>query len=187
MFILWIYYGIYSRVDIMILNDRDIMELANHFGRPLVIPFDVKHLTPNGYDLSIKEIKVMDETADKITGIVKPKIFDIKDGDLFIPARTFVIGMTDERVEMPADMVAFLWIRSSYGRKGLILMASVVDAGYCGNLALSMYNCSNDGITIPKDGKRTICQIVFMKMDSTPMATYALRSGNYQNQNTLKV
>jgi len=158
----------------MILTDRDILEKANRFGRPLVIPFDAKHVTPNGYDLSLKEVKIGKEVKN------------INDGDLVIPAKTFVVGMSEERVEMPVDVIGFLWIRSSYGRKGLILMASVVDAGYCGNLALSMCNSSDSDIVIPKDGKRTICQMVFQQLDSTPSATYCMRSGHYQNQNTLK-
>jgi len=158
----------------MILVDREIIKRADHFGRPLVIPFELKQVTPNGYDLTIKEIKIKDEVEN------------INEADVVIPAKTFVVGMTEERVEMPADVVGFLWIRSSYGRKGLILMASVVDAGYCGNLALSMYNSSDDDIVIPKYGKRTICQIVFDQLDSTPSRLYAQRSGTYQNQNSLK-
>jgi len=170
----------------MILTDRDIIELANHFGRPLTKPFDIKHVTPNGYDLSIAEIKIMDNTANEIMKTNLNEVYHIEDGDLMIPGRTFVIGMTEEFVEMPADMVAELWIRHSFGRKGLILAASLVDAGYHGKIALTMYNCSNNPIIIKKDEKRTICQIKFEKLDTMPLEGYAMRSGHYQNQVSLK-
>jgi dCTP deaminase len=171
----------------MILTDKDIINRANNMGRPLTKPFDEKHVTPNGYDLSIKEVELKIEALEQMLGLKHEKhILNINDEDIVIPGKTFCVGMTEERVEMPANVVGFLWIRSSYGRKGLILMASVVDAGYCGNLALSMYNCSEDPIVIEKNGKRTICQIVFEQLDSTPSALYAQRSGHYQNQKSLK-
>ena len=168
----------------MILTDRDIINKANNLGRPLVKPFDEKNVTPNGYDLSLGEVKV--KTRHLYCEDVVDKVQNLNDGDIDIIPKTFFVAMTEEEVEMPSDVIGFLWIRSSYGRKGLILMASVVDAGYKGKLALSMYNCSDDIITFKKDAKRTIVQIVFEQLDSTPSALYAKRSGHYQNQKTLK-
>lgn len=159
----------------MILTDRDILFRSKKLGRPLVKPFYEKHLTPNGYDLSIEEIKI-----DNV-------INNINKGNIRVPRKTFFVGMTEEFVMMPKDMIAHLWIRSSYGRKGIILSASVVDAGYHGKIALSMYNASKRPVVFEKDKKRTVVQIVFETLDTIPSKTYTQRSGTYQNQNTLKI
>lgn len=158
----------------MILTDKDILTRTNYLGRPLVKPFNEQNLTPNGYDLSMDEVKI---------GNI---ISNINIENITISSKTFFIIMSKEFIEMPDNMVATLYIRSSYARKGLILSDSMVDAGYHGKLALSMYNASNKEIVLEKDKKRTIVQIVFEQLESIPDKTYVQRSGNWQNQVTLK-
>ena len=157
----------------MKLNDKEITFYANNLGRPLVKPFREEQLTPNGYDLNIGEIKINDH------------IYNIDIEDITIPPKTFFIVMTEEYARIPDDVIAHLWIRHSHGRKGIILSASVVDAGYNGKIALTMYNASDKPVTFEKDKKRTIVQIEFEKIIK-PHKIYTQRSGSWQNQKTLK-
>jgi len=158
----------------MILTDGDIIEYAR-MGRPLVKPFNKKNLTPNGYDLSMEEVKV---------GIYTDKLD--KDLIISIPVRTHFKILTQESVELPDDMTATLWLRSSYARKGILATFGYVDVGFHGKIVVNLYNASTQTLYINPFEKRTFCQIVFEKLDKMPLANYSKRSGNYQNQKSLK-
>lgn len=157
-----------------ILLDRDIIE-KDKIGRPLLKPFNEKNLTPNGYDLSIKEVRL---------GRPHGSILELKDKPIIIPPNTHFEIMTLERVECPNDVCASLWIRHSYSKRGVFPSFGKVDAGYCGNLNLNFYTTDEEVVLDPN--KRTMVQIVFEQLDDTPAATYLQRSGNYQNQVSLK-
>ena len=145
-----------------------------HMGKDLIEPFNPDFVTPNGYDLSIKEVEIDDH------------VVEFGKEDIAIPAKTFFRVMTREKIKMPSDMIGELWLRSTYARKGIQATFGLVDAGFMGTLALSLYNASKKPFVIGKDEKPTVCQIVFEKLSEVPERTYAKRSGNYQNQETLK-
>ncbi len=152
------------------INDKKIMEL----GENLIAPFNPDFLTPNGYDLSINEVQIGE------------KIFKLNEGDIKIPPNTFFRVMTREKVKIPDDMIAELWLRSTYARKGVQATFGLVDAGFEGTLALSLFNSSDKTIIIKKDEKPTVCQIVFEKISGPSDTSYDKRSGNYQNQSTFR-
>jgi len=159
----------------MILTDEDIIDKAEK-GKPLVDPFNLEQLTPNGYDLSIEEIQV------------NGNVFKFGNHDINIVIRplTRFIVMSKENVLLPEDMTASLWLRSSYARKGVVATFGKVDAGYNGKIAMSLFNGSDKDLVFEREmKKKTICQIVFEQLEKKPLKDYSLRSGNYQNQKTL--
>jgi len=159
----------------MILTDEDIIDKAEN-GFPLVDPFILEQLTPNGYDLSIEEIQVGEKVFK----------FGNHDINIVIHSLTHFIVMSKETVLLPEDMTAELWLRSSYARKGIIATFGYVDAGYNGKIAMSLFNGLDKDLVFEREmKKKTICQIVFEQLDKKPLKDYSLRSGNYQNQKTL--
>ena len=155
-----------------ILSDKDIENSIknNYLG---IEPFNIKNLTPNGYDLSIDEIYI--RKSDQ----------HIKDGVAVIPPLTWFAISTKEFVKMGSEITSQLWIRSSYARKGIMASFGKVDAGFHGTLTISCFNSNDEDIEIPIGDR--FCQIVFERLCSSPSELYDKKSGNYQNQRGIKL
>lgn len=150
-----------------ILSDRDIRErLAN--GALGIEPFVESHLTPNGVDLTVKEVLVRGAAAPQREGTVNVP-----------PGAGFLIS-TREYLRMSPDVAGQLWIRSSYARKGLVAAFGKVEAGFEGELTVGLVNVSPEPVAVPIGDR--FCQIAFEKMHSVPERLYKERSGTYQGQ-----
>lgn len=150
-----------------ILSDKDIVERMKN-GQLGISEYSERSQTPNGYDLRISEIAV------------RGKEGLIKDGTAQIPPRTMFYVSTTERVRMPKDVCAQLWLRTTWIRKGIIGAFGKIDAGFEGTLTLGAFNASDDIVQIPI-GER-FCQMVFETLHSSAEKSYGERSGNYQGQ-----
>lgn len=146
------------------LSDSEIEELVRS-GALGIEPFDEAAMTPNGYDLSIKEVLIPPET--KAT-----------DGSARIPASSRFVVSTREYVRLPDFLVGNLWLRTSWARKGVLASFGVVDAGFEGELTLSAFATEALEVGIGK----TFAQIVFFRLGRAAAKAYAKRSGNYQGQ-----
>jgi len=137
----------------MILTDKEIRELVKE--KKLIEPFEEEQLTPNGYDVSINR-------------------------DCYsFPKQSFV-AVTVETITLPNNIVAQIWLKTKYARQGVQATFGMIDAGFKGTLALSLYNTSQ--LLIPIKKGDTIAQVVFIKLDNPVEKVYSERSGNYQNQ-----
>ena len=148
-----------------ILSDKDIAESISN-GCLGISDFIEKNLTPNGYDLTIAEIKI--NGSDEA----------FREGTVRIPARTMAFVSTKERVRIPDDMCAQLWMRTTWMRRGLIGVFGKIDAGYEGTLTFGCYNTNDHDVEYPI-GER-FCQIVFETLSSASIKSYEKRSGHYQ-------
>ena len=150
-----------------ILSDKDILDglKAGYLG---ISDYNDRSLTPNGYDLRIAEISVRGDPEVK------------KEGTVTIPPRTMFYVSTIERVKMPSDVCAQLWLRTTWIRMGVIGAFGKIDAGFEGTLTLGAYNATDDPVQLPI-GER-FCQMVFETLSSETLKDYAQRSGNYQGQ-----
>ena len=83
-----------------IFSDKDIVEgmMTGYLG---IDDYSERGLTPNGYDLRIAEI------------LIRGKEEKIKEGIAVIPPRTMFYVSTIERVRMPDDACAQLWLRTT--------------------------------------------------------------------------
>ena len=149
-----------------LLPDHEI-EAQLQVGRLKIIPYSTESLTPNGYDLRVSEVRI--EGGESV-----------KHGVATIPAKEMFHVATMERVELPDDLAAQLWTRTSWIRKGLLIGLGKVDAGFHGSLTFMGFNASAQAVEIPI-GSRMV-QIVFETMHSPVERTYEKRSGNYQGQ-----
>jgi len=161
-----IIYEVSISKNMAILSDRDILSRrdSNDLG---IEPYSERSLTPNGYDLRISEISIREADA-------------IREGVVQIPPRTMFYVSTIERVRMPKDVCAQLWMRTTWIRRGCIGAFGKIDAGFEGTLTLGSYNATDEFIEMPI-GER-FCQMVFEELTSSSDKDYAQRSGNYQGQ-----
>ncbi len=150
-----------------VLSDKGILQ-AMKDGELGIDDFVEKNLTPNGYDLSISEIKV---GRDGQT---------FSEGEVIIPPMTWFAASTKEYVRFGPRITSQLWIRTTWARRGVLSSFGKVDAGFEGTLTLSAFNSSDKGVTIPIGDR--FCQIVFEWLDTASEKQYAERSGNYQGQ-----
>ncbi|MEJ2270988.1 MAG: dCTP deaminase [Candidatus Bathyarchaeota archaeon] len=134
-----------------VLSDNEIKDLLET-GEIKLEPSDISAcLNPAGYDLRCSKRVVL-----------KPK--------------EFKLVATFETVELGVNIVAFLHIRSSLAREGVIGSFAVVDPGFRGQLTLNLQNVSSKNIIL-NAGER-IVQIVFHKLGTSAQNGY---SGSYQN------
>ena len=149
-----------------ILSDEAILA-ALDVGQIEIEPFNSENLTPNGYDLSIKEIEI-------------PKGQKVSEGEISIPAGKRFAVSTKERIACGPNICAQLWLRTSWARKGIICSFGKIDSGFDGTLTLLCFNSGEEDVKLVT-GER-FAQMVFEMMTGPATSLYSERSGNYQNQ-----
>jgi|TARA_B110000263_G_scaffold141575_1_gene122853 dCTP deaminase len=150
----------------VILSDEAILS-AIDIGELNIEPFNGDNLTPNGYDLTIDEVEIPNESK-------------ILEGSLVIPAGKRFAVSTKERIKCGTNVCAQLWLRTSWARKGIMCSFGKIDSGFNGTLTLLGFNSSNEEVEL-KIGE-TFAQMVFEMMTGPAASLYSERSGNYQNQ-----
>ena len=155
-----------------ILSDGGILRAMEN-GELAIEDFVEKNLTPNGYDLTISEIKVGQDGELQTSG------------DVIIPPGQWFAVSTKEYIKCGPEITTQLWIRTTWARQGIISSFGKVDAGFEGTLTLSAHNSSDKEVIIPI-GER-FAQIVFERLDAPSQKVYAERSGNYQGQRGVKL
>jgi len=95
----------------------------------------------------------------------------------------FILGVTEEEITLPNDIVARVEGRSSLGRLGIVIhsTAGFVDAGFKGTITLEISNMNNVPVAL-YPGMR-ICQLAFENMSSAALVPYGEKKcSKYQNQ-----
>lgn len=152
-----------------VLSDRTIRELVDR-DELSIEPFDASNLTPNGYDLSVKEVLLPDRDASSVR----------RSGTARIPPRERFVVSTEETVTLGPGVCAQLWLRTTFARKGIMASFGKVEAGFSGELTISAFNAAREAVELPI-GER-FCQIAFEALTADADALYEERSGNYQGQ-----
>jgi len=93
--------------------------------------------------------------------------------NLYLPPKSFANVELNEQFNM-GDHFAIIIIRSSLSRKGIFLSSGLWDPGYKGPGGVSLYNMSEDTLTLPANFR--IGQVVVFKADADSMY-----NGHYQN------
>ena len=108
----------------------------------------------------------------------------IPDGEAFIvQPGEFILGVTQERVKIPDDLVVRVEGRSSLGRLGIIVhsTAGFVDPGFEGTITLEISNLNRLPVAL-YPGMR-VCQIAFEQMTSPAETPYYNKPhSKYQHQ-----
>jgi dCTP deaminase len=154
-----------------VLSDATIRELIES-GRIVIDPFDPSMVQPASVDIRlgnsfrvfhnhrIQSIDLGDPPRD-LTEHVEIGA----DGEFVIHPGEFVLGRTQEWVEIPDDVVCRIEGKSSIGRLGLVVHATAgfVDPGFQGTLTLEIANFNSVPIVL-RPGL-FICQLSFMALD----------------------
>lgn len=163
----------------MILSDKTLKEMIKN--KELVVePIDDKSIQPASIDCRLGDhfLVVEENQMDVITLDTEIKYREYQGNAITIPPHSFLLATTQEYIEMPDNLTAFVEGRSSIGRIGLFVQnAGWVDPGFKGRITLELYNAGSLPIKL-EAGKR-ICQMVFCKMDQSAENPYR---GKYQGQ-----
>jgi dCTP deaminase len=173
----------------MILSDRDIKE-AIRSGRVKVSSPEselFEHIHASSMDLRLGNIfKVYEHSKYALLDPKNPmtfaknmRIIDIKDNEPFIiQPGEFVLGVTQETISIPDDLVVRVEGRSSLGRLGIIIhsTAGFVDPGFSGTITLEISNLNRLPIAL-YPGMR-VCQIAFEMMTSPAETPYHKKKGS---------
>ena len=117
------------------------------------------HMTPQGREsLDITHFNKNNQEFFDIIELEQGQYFDL------LP-QEYILVSTLESINIPLDMMAILYPRSSTNRKGLSLdLTGIVDAGYNGQLVLPIRNNTRSQTVRLYPGER-LCQIVFEELD----------------------
>jgi dCTP deaminase len=175
-----------------ILSDREIAALCAG-ERPLLDPF-VPHqegkpsygLGSFGYDIRLGgRILVSAAATDEVLdprNMRADRFSSIRVGEAYdLPGRTCVLGESVEWFNLPDDIIALCWGKSSYARCGLLVNVTPLEPGWRGILTLSLANLSSSVIRLHVG--QGIAQSVFFRGER-PQRTYGEKEagGGYQDQ-----
>ena len=155
-----------------VLSDATIRELIE-IGRIVIDPFDPSMIQPASVDIRLgnsfrvfhnHRIQSID-LGDPPRDLTEHVEIDEADGTFVIHPGEFVLGRTQEWVEIPDDVVCRIEGKSSIGRLGLVVHATAgfVDPGFQGTLTLEIANFNSVPIVL-RPGL-FICQLSFMALD----------------------
>ncbi len=179
----------------MILSDRDI-KAAIASGKVLIENTqgtDLNaHIHASSMDLRLGNVfKVYEHSRYSLLDPKNPKTFaqnmriiTIPDGEPFIvQPGEFILGVTQEKITVPDDLVVRVEGRSSLGRLGIIVhsTAGFVDPGFSGTITLEISNLNRLPVAL-YPGMR-VCQLAFEMMSSPAETPYNSKPGSkYQGQ-----
>ena len=165
----------------MIISDKTIKNLIEE--ETLVIePFEDYLIQPASIDLRLgtNYLKIDENQMEVMTLEDKLNYNEIDSEEIVIPPNSFLLATTEEYVQLPNNLTAFVEGRSSIGRMGLFIQnAGWVDPGFSGKITLELFNANRLPIRL-KAGRR-ICQLVIAEMDQEAEFPY---QGKYQGQDT---
>lgn len=186
----------------MILSDRDIkralesgrvkIESPSTELRTGVQPEMFQYIHASSMDLHLgNTFKLYEHSKFAVIDPKRPETFTgnmrmihIKDGEPYmVQPGEFVLGVTEEKITVPDDLVVRVEGRSSLGRLGIIVhsTAGFVDPGFSGTITLEISNLNRMPIAL-YPGMR-ICQIAFEMMTSPADTPYHSKPfSKYQGQ-----
>jgi deoxycytidine triphosphate deaminase len=121
---------------------------------------DEEYIQGAGADLRIE--RLFEVTSGALVGREKREPPELKevDGEVFIlKPKGYYLCLTKEELNMPLDLVAFLFPRSTIFRCGASLKTAVIDPGYKGALTIGIKNESGFELRLEKGAR--IAQVVF--------------------------
>jgi dCTP deaminase len=161
-----------------VLSDGTIRRLVAD-GRLRIEPWDDRMVQPASVDLKLgPSFRVFHNHRITAIDLAEPPR-DLTEQVVVAPGEPFVIhpgefvlGRTEEHVEMPADLVARIEGKSSLGRLGLIVHATAgfVDPGFAGTLTLEITNFNSVPIVL-RPGL-PIAQLSLMALDAPAQRPY---------------
>ncbi len=177
-----------------VLSDKDILEALKQGTLVIDSPRGniEKEVHASSVDLRLSntfkvyehsQIAILDpRKKDGISKMTRTIIAD-KEKPFIIQPGEFILGVTEEKITVPNNLVVRVEGRSSLGRLGIIVHATAgyVDPGFSGTITLEISNINRLPIAL-YPGMR-FCQIAIEEMTSEVLEPYSKKeSSKYQNQ-----
>ena len=146
----------------------------------VISPLDDAQIQPASVDCTLGShfLTIAKNHMDFIKMDAEIRYDEVEAQAITLPAHSFILATTQEHIELPNNLTAFVEGRSSIGRMGLFIQnAGWVDAGFKGKITLELYNANE--LPIKLITGRRICQLVFCKMDQEAQQPYR---GKYYGQ-----
>ncbi len=163
-----------------ILSGKDIREMILK-GKLVREYIDLdKQLTPNGFDLSLREIHAFKDWgyvdfSNKRRRVSETEPLEFKNKLELDPGAYKIIY--NEIVDLPKDILAIGKTRSTLLRCGASIVSAVFDAGYVGRCESLLIVSNPHGFAVEKNAR--VLQLIFLKL-SSPSEGY---SGIYKGEN----
>jgi len=128
-----------------------------------------RQLTPNGFDLTVSSIESFEEPGrldftNEDRKIPETRKLEPENGVWQLGPGSYKVT-TNEKVNLPEDIIAFAHPRSSLLRMGCTIDNGVWDAGYSGGSEFLLTVNSSEGVKI--DGDARINHMVFEEISET--------------------
>jgi dCTP deaminase len=138
----------------MILSHSDLKQYILYGGLEFTPSLSEDQFQQNGVDLILDSVE---------HNIICPTVFP-----------HYTLGCTRETIKMPNDLMAFVQLRSTWARRGIILPPTIIDAGFQGQITLEIGSFCT--VTLPIGDR--FAHLIFAKL-TTPTKPY---NGKYQYQ-----
>jgi len=168
----------------MIIPDWMIREYV-YDGTIGITPFDPSNVQPASVDVLLDNQMVWFENNIRYID-VKEDVRDVMSWRSFdsfmLPARSFALGSTVERISLPNNIVGRIEGKSSLARLGLMIhsTAGFIDPGFNGTVTLELYNLNDFAIKLYAGMK--IGQISFSEMLKPCERPYGTNNNKYNGQ-----
>ena len=165
-----------------VLSDRDIHKLCRE---GMIKPYEERLLNPASLDVRLGNtvmVELPEQHALREVSIEKYT----KEFPFYILPDEFMLAHTIETFNLPDDVCAQFALKSSLAREGVEhLMAGWIDPGFNNSvLTLELKNSRRFHEVAIWPGMK-IGQIIFYKMNSTPIKSYRV-TGRYNNCDSVK-
>ncbi|MBN1857231.1 MAG: deoxyuridine 5'-triphosphate nucleotidohydrolase [Dehalococcoidia bacterium] len=166
-----------------VLTDRQICALMRG-ERPLIegLPDEKTQVQPCGVDLTVRAVSTYDSRGavdfdNSRRSLSARTPLDWVEGWLHLPAGAYHI-VYNELVNLPDDVMALAYPRSSLLRCGVTLYTAVWDPGYSGRAEALLVVHNPLGFSLGKDGR--VAQLVFTRLGDSVGNRY---EGRFHGEN----
>lgn len=176
----WLYSGVR-----MIQVDKQIRAMIQ-CSKIKIEPYDESSVNPNSYDLHLGDNFQLSKQNGGINPYdqrtVEKAFYEKTSSELWIQPGEFILGRTEEKITLPADIVGSVEGKSSLARLGLSIhqTGGWIDAGFSGTITLELHNCSPNMVLL--SAGMPIAQIVFFNTLPAEKPYGERISSKYQNQ-----
>jgi deoxycytidine triphosphate deaminase len=142
----------------MFLGHDEILDRIKRQG--LLENYDPEGVQGAGVDLRIERLLKLD--CGGFLGRVERRLPDVSRSKFELEPGRYYLFVTMERVNMPDDLVAFMFNRSSLFRCGASLRTAVIDPGYHGKLTVGIRNEGEHELELERGAR--VLQLVFSEV-----------------------
>jgi dUTP pyrophosphatase len=140
-------------------------------------------IQPCGVDLTLRQISRFGgpgaiDYDNSARVIAERQVIEWVDGWVYLPAGSYHV-IYNERVNLPPDIMALAYPRSSLLRCGATVYTAVWDPGYSGRAEALLAVQNRDGLHLAQNAR--IVQLVFTRLSNPVDSQYA---GRYHGENT---